>query len=203
MTGRNQYGWTDSQATCAHSYLVPSVLSALPSGRLRIADIGSGNGYLAGVLASRGHAVAGIEASEDGVAQARAAHPTIQFEQISIYDDVAAAIGRDFDVAVATEVVEHLVRPRELFRAALSILKPGGCLVITTPYHGYVKNLALAITGRMDRHFLAEWDGGHIKFFSVTTLRRMAEQAGVKRVRFTFAGRVPLLWKSMVLIGEK
>jgi 2-polyprenyl-6-hydroxyphenyl methylase/3-demethylubiquinone-9 3-methyltransferase len=36
---------------------------------------------------------------------------------------------------------------------------------VTTPYHGYVKNLALAVTGQLDRHWQPWRDGGHIKFF--------------------------------------
>jgi hypothetical protein len=38
---------------------------------------------------------------------------------------------------------------------------------VSTPYHGYHKNLGLALSGKMDAHFTALWEGGHIKFFSI------------------------------------
>ena len=74
-------------------------------------------------------------------------------------------------------------------------LKPNGKFIITTPYHGYIKNLLLAITGKMKRHFTVLWDGGHIKFFSVATLKNLLLTTGFKDFKFNFAGRHPYLWK--------
>ena len=58
----------------------------------------------------------------------------------------------NFDVAIATEVIEHLVTPFNLPRFAKQLLRPGGHLIISTPYHGYLKNLILALTNRWDAH---------------------------------------------------
>ena len=75
--------------------------------------------------------------------------------------------------------------------------------MLSTPYHGYWKNLVLAISGKMDAHFTALWDGGHIKFFSIPTLRALLEEVGVKRIAFQRIGRVPLLAKSMIAVVER
>ena len=60
------------------------------------------------------------------------------------------------------------------------------------PYHGYLKNFALAVTGKMDSHFTALWLGGHIKFFSIQTLGQLLKDAGAKKIQFLRVGRVPL-----------
>src|SRR5260370_27885724 len=73
---------------------------------------------------------------------------------------------------VSTEVVEHLYRPRRMIQNAFRLLKPSGYFITSTPYHGYVKNVLLALSGKMDNHFTALWDGGHIKFRSRETLSR-------------------------------
>jgi 2-polyprenyl-6-hydroxyphenyl methylase/3-demethylubiquinone-9 3-methyltransferase len=78
-------------------------------------------------------------------------------------------------------------------------LKPGGALILSTPYHGYWKNLALAVTGKLDDHFTALWDGGHIKFWSRGTLAQLLEEAGFRVERFVGVGRLPFLWKSMIV----
>ena len=70
---------------------------------------------------------------------------------------------------------------------------------MSTPYHGYLKNLALAMTGKLDGHFSVLWDGGHIKFFSRATLERMLTDQGFEVLAFAGAGRLPLLWKSMLV----
>jgi 2-polyprenyl-3-methyl-5-hydroxy-6-metoxy-1,4-benzoquinol methylase len=109
-----------------------------------------------------------------------------------------AELHNSFDVVISVEVIEHLFYPRELVKAAKQCLKPKGRLIITTPYHGYFKNLVLAISGKMDKHFHVLWDGGHIKFFSVKTLSSLVEAEGYADIHFSFAGRLPYLWKSML-----
>jgi hypothetical protein len=58
----------------------------------------------------------------------------------------------------------------------------------------------LAISGKLDHHFRALMDGGHIKFFSVKTLTQLLEEENYVDIKFAFAGRVRGLWKSMLCI---
>jgi 2-polyprenyl-6-hydroxyphenyl methylase/3-demethylubiquinone-9 3-methyltransferase len=101
------------------------------------------------------------------------------------------------------EVVEHLFYPRRLFEVSDRLLVEGGLLIVSTPYHGYLKNLAVSVIGGWDRHFGVEVDGGHIKFFSKAALGKMALQCGFSKPHFRGVGRSPWLWKSMVLSFEK
>ena len=79
----------------------------------------------------------------------------------------------------------------------------GGGVIVSTPYHGYLKNLAMAVTGKMDAHFTALWDHGHIKFWSVRTLTILLEEAGFRDLRFLRVGRIPPLAKSMIAIARR
>lgn len=185
------------------AYLERPVLSSLGTlAGQTLLDIGCGNGAVAASLAKRGATVTGIDLSETGIALARAAHPQVRYEVASVYDDLNGRFGT-FDRVVALEVIEHLFDPRTFLRRAFEALKPGGRLVLSTPYHSYLKNLALAVSGKLDAHFTVLWDGGHIKFFSQRTLATMLEEAGFVDLRFQGAGRVPLLWKSLVASGHR
>jgi hypothetical protein len=73
---------------------------------------------------------------------------------------------------------------------------------VSTPYHGYLKNLLIALLGRYDQHHTVLWDGGHIKFFSRKTLESMLTEHGFIMEQFCGIGRVPLLWKSMVVLAR-
>ncbi len=79
----------------------------------------------------------------------------------------------------------------------------GGVAIISTPYHGYWKNLALAVTGKMDYHFTPLWTHGHIKFWSRDTLGRLLREAGFENISFRRVGRIHPLAKSMIAIAEK
>lgn len=113
----------------------------------RVLDLGCGNGSLSNFIAQQGYEVVGVEDSESGFKEARLS-PNCHFIQASIYDLPYAELENSFDIVISSEVIEHLLYPRELVRAAKKCLKPNGRLILTTPYHGYLKNLVLALAGK-------------------------------------------------------
>jgi Methyltransferase domain len=102
-------------------------------------------------------------------------------------DDLAGNYGT-FPLVVSLEVIEHCFDPRAFARTFLSLIAPDGVGFLSTPYHSYLKNLALAVSGKMESHFTALWDGGHVKFFAIKTLRT---EVGAKDVSFL---RVDPFW---------
>jgi 2-polyprenyl-3-methyl-5-hydroxy-6-metoxy-1,4-benzoquinol methylase len=187
------------------SYIWPRVLpmlSGLPQAG-SILDAGCGNGLFAQALIGLGYNVHGIEAEPSGVAAGRINAPQAAFTVGSIYDDLRGLDGAPFDAITSLEVIEHLYRPKVFIERAFECLKPGGMLVLSTPYHGYLKNLALAAAGKMDWHYTALWEGGHVKFWSRRTLAELCSRGGFQFQTFAGAGRIPYLWKSMVLAFRK
>jgi 2-polyprenyl-3-methyl-5-hydroxy-6-metoxy-1,4-benzoquinol methylase len=172
-----------------------------------VCDLGCGNGYLASQLAARGHRIVGVDASESGLEVARHHHGRegvsfilADLESPSVAQSVGA--GR-FDVVVSSDVVEHLYRPAALVEAAHALLVPGGWLVVGTPYHGWLKNVAISALDRWDAHHAPNWDGGHIKFFSPATLGALVEGPGFRVQRFHYHGRIRWLWKNMICVARK
>jgi len=146
----------------------------------------------------------GVDPTASGVEISRARCPGTPFFQVSADPLQLASLGiSGFDVVVSTEVVEHCFAPRLWAAAAFRSLRAGGVLICSTPYHGYLKNLALALSGKLDAHFGPLWDGGHIKFWSRATLSTLLEEAGFEVLEFRGAGRLPWLWKSMLIAARK
>lgn len=200
------YGWRSAQPTCSQPYVFPAVSAALAALNVRdVLDIGSGNGALCAELADQGYRMTGFEADAGGVAIARAAHPAIRFVQGSVEDAPSTAFGgvASFDAVVSTEVIEHLYAPHHLPYFAAAALREGGHLIVTTPYHGYAKNLALSVFDKWDHHHTALWHGGHIKFWSRRTLTALLRENGFVVTRFAGLGRLPFLWRSMLLVAQK
>ena len=107
------------------------------------------------------------------------------------------------DVILAVEVVEHLYRPAKFLTEARDALRPGGHVLLTTPYRGYLKNLVVSLLGQWDHVFTVAWEEGHIKFFSEPTMRDMLEEVGFRDVVFGNAGRLPYLWKTLVVRASR
>jgi 2-polyprenyl-6-hydroxyphenyl methylase/3-demethylubiquinone-9 3-methyltransferase len=166
-------------------------------------DLGCGNGAFTAELAGRGYDVTGVDPSEDGITQARNAHPELDVHVGSAYDDLRSEYGT-FDAVVSLEVVEHVYYPRKHAACVYNLLERGGVALITTPYHGYFKNLAMALLGKIGTtHYSPLWTGGHIKLWSRGTLEELLREAGFKNISFRRVGRIPPLAKSMIAIAEK
>jgi len=198
----NQFGWKTADPKADHMYTLPAILKLIPRGKMKILDTGCGNGFIASRLSELGHEVCGIDVSRDGIEISRKAYQNIRFEVFSVYDDLRSIV-EEVDVVLSAEVIEHLYYPKSFLKNIYSSIRPGGCLIITTPYHGYIKNLALSLFNYWDKHHTADWEGGHIKFFSETTLSRLLKECGFTAIIFKNAGRVRWLWKSMVCRARK
>lgn len=203
------YRWMNGDLNHSHGFLVPAVLSELSRLRAsldlsegRLFELGCGNGSVAQVLSESGWDVTGVDPSVEGIAQAKAHHPHLKLFEGSAYDDLAAQYGR-FPVVTSLEIVEHVYFPRRYAATLFDLLEPGGMAIISTPYHGYWKNLAMALTNKLDNHFTVLWDHGHIKFWSIKTLTALLTEAGFADIRVERVGRVPVLAKSMIAIARK
>jgi 2-polyprenyl-3-methyl-5-hydroxy-6-metoxy-1,4-benzoquinol methylase len=169
-----------------------------------ICDLGCGNGYITGRLANLGYDVTGIDASSTGIELARRSYPKAKFLEGLIDPNLGSRTGlNEFDLVISSDVIEHLYRPADLIEAAISVLRDNGQILIGTPYHGYLKNLAMSIAGKMDSHFCVLHDGGHIKFFSVRTLSQLIESYGFTDLSYRYYGRAPRLWKNMICHARK
>ena len=201
------YTYADDSPNYAHAYLAPAVLRILDGlvaegAERRVFDLGCGNGSFAALLAERGYSVVGVDPSEEGIARARRAHPELPLYQGSAYDDLRSTYGQ-FPLVVSLEVVEHVYSPVKYAQCLAELVAPGGTAILSTPYHGYLKNLALALSGKLDSHFTALWEHGHIKFWSMKTLGELLTGAGFSRISFERVGRVAPFAKSMIAIARK
>lgn len=201
------YAYVDGELNESHDYLVPPLLNildslSLPPNRRRLFELGCGNGAVAAVLAGRGYQTTGVDVSLQGLDQARRRYPHLSLQQGSAYDPLAETYGQ-FPIVVSLEVVEHLYAPRVFAKTLYDLVEPEGTAIVSTPYHGYWKNLALALTGRMDAHFTALWDHGHIKFWSIKTLTMLLAEAGFNDISFMRVGRIPVLAKSLIAVAKK
>lgn len=207
MPQYREYGYTSLTPNHAHRYILPVLTRMLhPAQNSCILDIGCGNGSLALALHNQGYTVYGIDASEQGITQANQVLPGRFFVHDIQNNDLPTKLKTQaFDTIISTEVIEHLYAPRDFLDLCKTVLGqiPGRKqLLLSTPYHGYWKNLALAVSGSWDQHFTALWDGGHIKFWSRKSLTELLRERGFAVTDFRGAGRLPCLWKSMLIKAE-
>ena len=157
---------------------------------LRVLDVGCGEGRFAAELARRGFAVVGVDVAEEPLRRARAREPALQLR-------IVPAEGRwpladaSFDLVWAGETIEHVADTVGWVSEVHRVLRAGGRLLLSTPAHGRLRMLALALSGtRFDRHFDPRAD--HLRFYSSRTLARLLADLGFGEIEVRGAGGIPL-----------
>jgi 2-polyprenyl-6-hydroxyphenyl methylase/3-demethylubiquinone-9 3-methyltransferase len=198
--------YSNADPGCHHDYVLPSLMGlcgARLNSQTRVLDVGCGNGAVANQFAKLGCEVVGIDISETGIGIARKLCSAARFEVLPADADLLKNLGeKPFDLVYSLEVIEHLYDPQSFLGGCFSATKCDGLCICSTPYHGYLKNVMISALDGWDKH-LGPVPGGHIKFFSRKTLTALFKEAGFHRLKFRGAGRVPYLWKSMLISGTR
>jgi 2-polyprenyl-3-methyl-5-hydroxy-6-metoxy-1,4-benzoquinol methylase len=115
-------------------------------------------------------------------------------DRIDLNNAVSIPFDSPFDSIVCSEVCEHLLNPRNAFKLAFQHLKPNGIFVVTVPN-------AVPLFARFPVLFgqTVDWlhypsgateSTGHIRFYTLRSLRTLAQQAG-----FTLVSQRGLSWR--------
>jgi len=206
-----EHSWNNPR-DCHHDYVFPIVLKILQKLKLSkdslMLDAGCGGGYVIGELYKRGYKnVWGFDASLSGINVAKKNYNDLM-HRLYVYNAYNKNLPEPFPknnyaIILSIEILEHLYNPIEYLKNVNYWLKQDGVFIISTPYHGYIKNLAIALANRFDKHLDPSQVGGHIKLFSKMTLFKILKDNGIRPSIFYGGGRMPLMWKSMVIVGRK
>jgi len=101
---------------------------------ISVVDIGCGGGILSESMARLGATVTGIDIGQKGlqVATQHSLGQRLKIEYINCTAEELASTGRQFDVVLNMEVVEHVVELPTFINSCAQLLKPDGITFIAT-----------------------------------------------------------------------
>jgi 2-polyprenyl-3-methyl-5-hydroxy-6-metoxy-1,4-benzoquinol methylase len=159
------------------------------SGRERVLDVGCGEGDFSAAIAAAGARSLGIEVAEEPLRRGRARHPGLDFQRVPA---TGAWPLRDasFDLVWAGEVLEHVADTARWFSEVRRVLRPGGRLLISTPDHGPLSVLRMALSPAA---FGARFDplADHVRFYTRRTLASLLAEFAFEQIEVSGAGGVP------------
>ena len=195
--------WEDPEAysdptTPQRQRLLGRVLPRLAKGGL-ILDVGCGRGEFCDFFVKQGFRAEGTDLSHAAVKYAQEHYPSAVFHA-ALAEDMLPARAGAFDMVFSSEVIEHLFDVGTYLMAINHLMKDGGTLVLTTPYHGLAKNLTIDLL-----NYAGHYDpmGQHIRFFDTKSMRSCLRTFGFEVDHWWGYGRPWPFWKSFFVVARK
>jgi 2-polyprenyl-6-hydroxyphenyl methylase/3-demethylubiquinone-9 3-methyltransferase len=164
----------------------------------RVLDVGCGEGRLTEELRRAGADVVGIDVAEEPLRRARERGAGLDLRLV----DAEGAWPLDdasFDVVWAGEVIEHVADTAAWVSEVRRVLRPLGTLLLTTPDHGRLPMLRLALSSRARAaHF--DPRGEHLRFYTRGSLRELLEDFRFEQIEVRAAGGPP--WARRLLLAR-
>ena len=130
-----------------------------------ILDFGCGSGYGTKILAKQAKSAMGIDISAEAINYATKNYSSKNLDFKTIDQLKKEDLKETFDVITSFQVIEHVLNDKEYIETILSLLKPGGLLILTTPNKEY----------RLFSYIQKPWNIFHIKEYSKKQLERLLD----------------------------
>ena len=165
----------------------------------RVLDLGCGAGRFVAALAAAGAEPVGVEVAAAALERARAVAPGADLRRLADDGSIPLEHGA-VDLVWCSEVLEHVADVAGLLAEVRRVLRPGGRLLATVPYHGRVQGAAIALT-RFEAHF--DPLGQHLRFFTRRSLAAALVNARLSPDRVAGWGGVPLARRGLVALASR
>lgn len=143
----------------------------------KILDVGCATGYVGAFLKKNDNYVVGIDVSKKDVDQAKKVLDKAFV--MDVESDDLKKLGKGFDLIIVAEVPEHLFDPEKVFKKLLTLLKPSGRILISTPnvVHAYIRlKFLFGVFSYKEETVINK---SHIHFFTRSELLRVINDLGL------------------------
>jgi ubiquinone/menaquinone biosynthesis C-methylase UbiE len=157
----------------------------------RALDVGCGAGEFTAAMAAAGAEPVGVDVAEAALRRARSRHPELQFRLVP-FDGPLPFEDSSFDLAWASEVIEHVADTARWLSEVRRVLVPRARLLVTTPSHG---RLRVALGG-VER--FSEPLGDHLHLYTKRSLGSVLKEFGFGEVQVRAVEGPPLLSRMLL-----
>lgn len=150
----------------------------------RVLDIGCYDGKITKKLMNEGNEVIGIDISSEAVKLCKKLGLNV-FQHDIENNKLPPSAGK-FDLAIAGEIVEHVVDTDTFIKNIASALKPGGHLILSTPNLAGLGCRISLLLGQSPWMIETNFDpknAGHLRYFTHQTLTKLLNLHGFKVIK--------------------
>jgi 2-polyprenyl-3-methyl-5-hydroxy-6-metoxy-1,4-benzoquinol methylase len=154
-----------------------------------VLDVGCGEGHFAAALGREGAEVVAIDVAAEPLRRALAHAPELDVRLVEPEGELPFEEA-SFDVVWAGEVIEHVADTSRWLSEARRVLRSGGTLLLSTPDHGPLSRLWVALNrSAFEERFDPRSD--HLRFYTRRALADLYVDFGFEDVEVVAAGGLP------------
>ena len=153
----------------------------------RVLDLGCGAGRFVAALRDAGAAPVGVEVAEAALVRARQNVPGADLRLVEPDGSLPLRHG-EVDLVWCSEVLEHVADTAQLLLEARRVLRRGGRLLLTVPFHARPQAALVALT-RFEAHF--DPLGQHLRFYTRRSLTATLHACGFPGAELRGVGGAP------------
>jgi len=166
----------------------------------KVLDFGCGTGrYIEELLKLNPYKIVGIDISDSAIKIAKKRFPNPEFYAVG-GDEKLPLKSANVDFVLAADVIEHIFDVTNFICEMKRVMKKGGRIFISTPYHGMIKNIVVSLIG-FDKVF--DPTAAHIRFFTKNNLSKLLTENGFRIIEYGQYGRFKPLSRGMYFLSEK
>lgn len=160
-----------------HSY----ALQMTGSGH-RVLEVGCSVGHVTEHLVAAGNTVVGVEIDPKAAAAAERFAERVHVLDLDV-TPVSQVEHARFDVIILGDVLEHLRDPGAALADVLTLLEPGGRVIVSVPNVAHIDVRLMLLEGRWEYQGTGLLDATHLRWFTKSSLRAMLASAGLVATR--------------------
>ncbi len=184
-------GATEHDERRVHEYIISKIEENVKS----ILDVGAGSAWVADYFVKNSVKVTSLDLSKINVTKAKEIVPENLHSQI-VADSFKLPIkNNSYDIVIASEIIEHVISPKDFVNELFRVVKPGGKLIITTPYKEKLRYyLCIHCNKKTPVH-------AHIHSFDENKLISLCDSQGLSDVIWnTFGNKLLIFLRTYVLL---
>lgn len=163
------------------------ILSQVQKKTGKILDVGCGSAWVARKMCPKNYEVFSMDISLENTSGALEKYPFVNHSAV-VADVFSLPFNNNvFDYIIASEIIEHVIDPAAFVQNLMRILKPGGTLIVTTPYKEKIR-YSLCVHCNKPTPLFA-----HIHSFDEKKLLSLYQGSNLKSTEYyTFANKIPV-----------
>ena len=167
----------------------------------RVLDVGCGEGSFSAELHRAGARVVGVDVAREPLERASRLHPGLDLRLVDPDGEWDLELS-SFDAVWAGEVIEHVADTTTWLSQVRSLLRPGGRLILSTPDHGPLTLMRMALSPRAFQTVM-DPRSDHLRFYNRRAISGLLSDLGFDSIRVSRAGGLPGARRHLLVLATR